>query len=60
MENDFNDFSLICQELDSRITQDEVFASIKQLKMGKAHGDDSILNEYFLESADIILTHINL
>ena len=41
-------------ELDTPISQDEILKSIKKLKTNKAHGTDTLLNEYFIESAGTI------
>ena len=41
-------------ELDVPITCAEILKSIKKLKSDKAHGPDTLLNEYFIESAGLI------
>ena len=46
------------EELDKNITVEEVKAAIKSLKREKAPGSDNLLNEYFLETADIICSHL--
>ena len=45
----------IFDELDYPITIDEIERCINNLKRGKSHGDDCILNEYFIEFRDILL-----
>ena len=46
------------EELDSRISEAEVRECMKKLKQRKACGSDSLLNEFFLEAGDILLSHI--
>ena len=41
-------------ELDVPITCAEILKSIKKFKSDKAHGPDTLLNEYFIESAGLI------
>ena len=41
-------------ELDVPITRAEILKRIKKLKSDKAHGPDTLLNEYFIESAGLI------
>ncbi|XP_053380327.1 uncharacterized protein LOC128548838 [Mercenaria mercenaria] len=45
-------------ELDSVITMEEVRQAIKSLKRGKAGGNDGMINEYFIETGDIIGSHL--
>ena len=47
-------------ELDFPITRSEILASIKKLKRNKAFGPDSLLNEYFIESAGLLLERLEL
>ncbi|MEW8547527.1 MAG: reverse transcriptase family protein, partial [Candidatus Thiodiazotropha sp.] len=56
--NDFDMNDPIYEELDSVITPSEIEACIKSLKHGKACGADNLLNEYFLEAGDILLSHL--
>ena len=56
--HDFDDLSYFCPELDSRITQSEILAAAKRLQVGKAYGNDDMLNEYFIESIDIVPPHL--
>ena len=58
--NDFDKNDPIFDELDSNITTEEVRKCMNSLKRGKACGTctDNLLNEYFLEAGDILLTHI--
>ena len=46
------------EELDKNITVEGVKAAIKSLKWEKATGSDNLLNENFLETADIICSHL--
>lgn len=48
----------IFEELDMPITLNEVQAAIKSLNCDKACGSDEMINEYFIESADILSAHI--
>jgi len=45
-------------ELDTPITLSELLLAVKSLKSGKAYGSDSILNEYIIESIDILGSHL--
>ena len=45
-------------ELDNPFTVDEVVSSVKLLKRNKAYGGDNLLNEYFIETVDILAPHI--
>ena len=56
--NDFNKNDPVFEELDSSITAAEVEKCMNSLKQGKACGTDNLLNEYFLEAGDILLSHI--
>ena len=56
--NDFNTNDPVFEELDSSITAVEVQKCMNSLKQGKACGTDNLLNEYFLEAGDILLSHI--
>ena len=47
-------------ELDLSITRKEILNSIKKLKQNKAHGPDTLLNEYFIESANILCDHLEI
>ena len=51
--HDFNCLNDRFPELDNPIT-----IAIKSLKCGKAFGNDCILNEYFIECADILAKHM--
>ena len=42
----------------SRITQSEILAAAKRLQAGKTYGNDDMLNEYFIETIDIIAPHL--
>ena len=56
--HDFNCWNDRSPELDNPITIDEIKIAIKSLKCGKAFGNDCILNEYFIECADILAMHL--
>ena len=58
LSHEFDDLSYFCPELDSRITQSEILAAAKRLQAGKAYGNDDMLNEYFIETIDIIAPHL--
>ena len=58
LSHDFDDLSYFFPELDSRITQSEILAAAKRLQAGKAYGNDDMLNEYFIETIDIIAPHL--
>ena len=58
LSHDFDVLSYFCPELDSRITQSEILAPAKRLQAGKAYGNDDMLNEYFIETIDIIAPHL--
>lgn len=47
-----------CEELDVPITVTEIVFAIKALKAGKAAGSDFLINEYFIESIDILGSHL--
>eukprot|EP00105_Crassostrea_gigas_P042815 XP_019926963.1 PREDICTED: uncharacterized protein LOC109619995 [Crassostrea gigas] len=55
-----NDISIdaedcIFEELDKDIDVEEIKVVIKKLKKGKSHGDDCLLNEYFIEFEEYLL-----
>lgn len=56
---DFNDLNCTFDELDSHISVQEVIDAVKCLKRDKAAGSDAILNEYLVESIDILSSHIS-
>ena len=45
-------------DLDRPISLDELYNGVKTLNRGKAYGPDCLLNEYFIESMDIIGAHV--
>ena len=57
-QHDFSVDELFNDELDKEITISEILSSVKKLKSGKAHGADCLLNEYFLESVDIVAPYL--
>jgi hypothetical protein len=44
--------------LDKPYTVDEIIGAVKSLKRGRYPGKDFLLNEYFIESIDILTSHI--
>lgn len=53
--NEGLDINCIFEELDKNISIDEIKEAIGNLKPGKSHGEDGILNEYFIEFQDYFL-----
>ena len=45
-------------DLDRPISLDELYNGVKTLNQGKAYGHVCLLNEYFIESMDIIGSHV--
>ena len=56
--HDFNDVNSVFPELNNYITVEEVIKAVKQLKKGKSGGNDLLINEYFIESCDILSSHM--
>ena len=57
--NNFNDNpSGVYEGLNDPITIPELLIAVKTLKQGKAAGNDCLLNEYFIESIDILCSHV--
>ena len=52
IEDDSTEGNCIFEELDREISIDEIKKAIDNLKRGKSHGVDGILNEYFIEFQD--------
>ena len=52
---DYMNDDCIYEELDTRISHEEIR---KSLKRNKAHARDNLLNEYFIETIDILVGHI--
>ena len=46
-------------ELDEPITQDKIRKATKSLKLNKAYSLDAIINVYFKESIDLIVSLVN-
>ena len=44
--------------LNSPITVNEILEAVKTLKRGKSCGNDFLLNDYFIESIDILSGHL--
>ena len=55
--NDFDSVSCTFEELDKVITLEEVDLVIRSLKRNKSFSRDQLLNEYFIESFDILSGH---
>ena len=55
-QNDNGD--CVYEDLDRLISTEEVKTAIKSLKNSKSPGEDNILNEYFIEAGDILISHI--
>ena len=58
INNDFNIPNTVYPELDNRITTEEIINAVKSLKRNKAYGCDHLLNEYFIETIDILSGHL--
>ena len=62
-ENDECNFVLndnvVYDELESEIYDDEILEAIKKLKRNKAHGEDCLLNEFFIEFKEYILPYLS-
>ena len=50
-----NEFGIMFDELNIRISQEEVIKSIKQLKANKSGGPDKLINEFFIHGKDILV-----
>ena len=57
-DNDFDDISPGDDDLDRRISVQEIENACKLLKRGKAYDTDLILNEYLIESCNILSSHL--
>lgn len=57
IDNDISNDAEDCifEELDKDIDVEEIKVVIKKLKKGKSHGDDCLLNEYFIEFEEYLL-----
>ena len=53
-----DDGDCVYEDLDRLISTEEVKSAIKSLKNSKSPGEDNILNEYFIEAGDILISHI--
>jgi hypothetical protein len=56
--NDFDVDSCNFEELDRPITVAEIESAIRSLKRNKVCAGDQLLNEYFIESCDILSSHL--
>ena len=56
--HDFNNLDCSFAELDAPISIDEIKLAISKLKNSKACSGDLLLNEYFIESHDILSAHV--
>ena len=50
----FDNPNTVYPELDDPITVQEIINAVKLLKRNKSCGSDNLLNEYFIESVDIL------
>ena len=58
-QSDYNEADCDYEEFNIKISiSDEVRTVIRTLKRNKAVGSDGLLNEYFIESTDILISHI--
>lgn len=55
---DFVNSSSAFDELDSLITCNEIKYAINHLKRNKSFAGDQMLNEYFIEASDILMSHM--
>ena len=55
---DFDSQDCNFEELDQPVTFEEVKVVIRSLKKNKSFGGDQLLNEYFIESLDILSSHL--
>ena len=53
-----NSDNCIFDALDKQFTLDEIKSTIQSLKRNKSFGSDLFLNEYFIETFDILGSHI--
>ena len=59
--NVYNDFNLpndVYPEFDIEISIDEIMKAVNFLKRSKSRGKETLVNEYFLESIDILSAHL--
>ena len=56
--HNFNEDDCIFEELDSPITASEILSVIRNLKKNKSYAGDQLLNEYFIETSDILVSHL--
>ena len=56
--NDFDTADYNYQELDKPITVQEIESAIRALKRQKAFAGDMLINEYYIESMDILASHL--
>ena len=56
--HDFDSIS-VNDELDKPISVTEIITAVKKLKSNKAYGSDCLLNEYFIESIDILVPYLH-
>ena len=55
-----NDATSCFDELDRRITQEEIKRSITNLSRNKSPEEDNLLNEYFIEAMDVLVNSCEL
>ena len=56
--NDFNIPNESVHEFDRPFTVNEIVSAVKSLKKNKEYGRYCVLNEYFIESIDILSAHL--
>ena len=58
IQSDYNEADCDYEEFNNKISISEVRTVIRTLKHNKAAGSDGLLNEYFIESTDILISYI--
>lgn len=56
--HNFDNLDCSFEELDSPISCIEILNAVNKLKANKSPGSDFLLNEYFIESVDILVLHL--
>ena len=60
LDNTQNEATPCFEELDRRITQEEIKRSVKNISRNKSPGGDNLLNEYFIEDMDLLVKPLEL
>ena len=50
-----NEFTIIFEELNTSLTQEEISKAISQLKTNKSPGPDRSINEFFINGKSVLL-----